>query len=101
MKLRLVALLSIIIATAGAADSDKRAVTHEDIWLMKRVGAPSPSPDGKWAVFSLTNPAYDAKDQTADLWIVPVDGSRPPRQLTQTKAPETGTDWSPDSTRVA
>ena len=39
--------------------------------MMKRVGAPVPSPDGKWVVFSLVEPAYDEKDQVSDLWIVP------------------------------
>src|ERR1035438_1717471 len=33
-------------------------VTHEAIWLMRRVGAPVPSPDGKWVVFPVTEPAY-------------------------------------------
>ena len=37
----------------------KRAITHEDVWLMKRVSAPTASPDGKWAVFAVTDPAYD------------------------------------------
>ena len=79
----------------------KRPATHEDIWLMQRVGAPVPSPDGKLAVFSLTEPAYDAKDQVSDLWLVPTDGSQPARRLTQTKAAETGAAWSPDGTRLA
>jgi len=68
---------------------------------MKRVGAPRPSPDGKWAVFSVTAPAYDAKEQTADLWLVPIDASQPPRQITHSKATESGAMWSPDSTRIA
>ncbi len=104
MTLRLCLLLSFVmpaLASLGAAENAKRAITHEDVWLMKRVGAPTPSPDGKWAVFLVTEPAYDAKDLSADLWIVPVDGSQPPRQLTRTKTPESGADWSPDSTRVA
>lgn len=29
------------------------------------------------------------------------DGATPPRRLTQTKAPEAGAVWSPDSTRIA
>ena len=36
---------------------------------MKRVGAPTASPDGKWAVFAVTDPAYDSKEQWSDLWI--------------------------------
>ncbi|WP_414664443.1 S9 family peptidase [Horticoccus sp. 23ND18S-11] len=101
MRLRVLILAWCSLGAAFAADAGKRAATHEDVWLMQRVGTPAPSPDGKWAVFAVTAPAYDAKDQSADLWIVPVDGSQPPRQLTRTKAPESGVEWSPDSTRVA
>jgi dipeptidyl aminopeptidase/acylaminoacyl peptidase len=76
-------------------------ITHEELWTMRRVGSPVPSPDGKWVVFLLTMPSYEQKNQSADLWIVPSDGSSPPRQLTQTKAAESGAAWSPDSRRVA
>jgi dipeptidyl aminopeptidase/acylaminoacyl peptidase len=71
------------------------------MWLLKRVGAPNPSPDGSWVVFSLVEPAYDEKDQVSDLWLVPADGSRPPRRLTATRSAESGTAWSPDSRRLA
>src|SRR5688500_9347317 len=98
-----------VVSSAAAATATapaipefrRRAITHEDVWLAKRVGSPMPSPDGKSAVFLVTEPAYDQKDQTADLWIVPVNGSQVPRQLTRTKAPETGVSWSPDGTKIA
>jgi len=96
-------LLALAAASAGAqviAYPAKRALTHESLWLMKRVGAPSPSPDGKWTVFSVTNPAYDEKDQTSDLWIVPNDGSADPRQITFTKGSESDAAWSPDSKQI-
>lgn len=79
----------------------KVPLTHETMWLMKRVSAPLPSPDGKWVVFSLVEPAYDEKDQVSDLWIVPTDGSTPPRRLTFSKSGESGATWSPDSQRIA
>lgn len=94
-------LFCLMFSVLPAAESARRPITHEDVWLMKRVGNPAPSPDGKWTVFSVTEPAYDAKDQNSDLWIVPTDGSAAPRPLTRTKAPESGVDWSPDGTRVA
>jgi dipeptidyl aminopeptidase/acylaminoacyl peptidase len=88
-----------VLAVAGAAA--KSPITHETLWLMKRVGAPVISPDGKWVVFPVTEPAYDPKDQGQDLWLVPVDGSAPPRRLTNTKGGESGVAWSPDSRRIA
>ena len=93
------ALVTFIAAVASAAD--RQPITHETLFLMKRVGAPSLSPDGKWVVFSVTEPSYDDKEQTADLWIAPADGSAKPRKLTGTKAGESDPSWSPDSKRIA
>ena len=90
-----------VTATSSQTTSSKIPLTHETMWMLKRVGAPVPSPDGKWVVFSLVEPAYDEKDQVSDLWIVAVDGSAKPRRLTFSKSGESGVTWSPDSRRIA
>lgn len=95
------ACLAAIACVLPFTLSAKSPVTHEDIWLMKRVEAPIPSPDGKWVVFSMTEPSYDPAKSISDLWIVPADGSHPPRRLTATKAAESSPSWSRDSKRVA
>ncbi|HEV2884613.1 MAG TPA: hypothetical protein VGW36_07125, partial [Pyrinomonadaceae bacterium] len=89
------------VPTGAQTTSGKKPITHESMWLIKRVGAPVPSPDGRWVVFSLVEPAYDDKDQVSDLWVVPADGSSKPRRLTATKGGESGIAWSPDSQRLA
>ncbi len=97
-------LLAVVFACAvfmSAVAQTKHAISHEDVWLMKRVGAPIPSPDGKWVVFSVVEPAYDEKEVVTDLWIVPADGSAAPRKITNTKGGESGTTWSPDSKSIA
>src|SRR5258708_7197406 len=86
---------------AAQPTTGTQPVTHEALWLMKRVGAPMLSPDGKWVVTSVAEPSYDEKKEISDLWIVPADGSAPPRRLTSSKAAESGADWSPDSRRLA
>ena len=87
---------------AGAQTAaGKVPLTHEWMWMMKRVGAPVPSPDGKWVVFPVTEPAYEEKDQVSDLWLVPADAGAPPRRLTFSKSAESGAAWSPDSRRLA
>jgi Tol biopolymer transport system component len=85
----------------AVAPATKPPLTHESMWLMPRLGAPVPSPDGHWIVFSRTEPAYEEKDQSSDLWIVPADGGAPPRKLTATRSGESGVAWSPDSRRIA
>jgi len=94
-------LLPILLLATAILPAQKRPVTHEDVFLLKRTGEAVPSPDGKWVVFSLTEPDYDATKSVSDLWIVPVDGSAPARRLTSSKGAESGVAWSPDSTRIA
>jgi len=85
------------LSHAAAVEPAKHAITHEDVWLMKRVGAPQPSPDGKWAVFSVTDPAYDSKEQWSDIWIKSLVDDSAPRRLTFSKGGESAHAWSPDS----
>ena len=93
--------LAIVAGFVRATEAPaKHAITHEDVWLMKRVGAPVPSPDGKWAVFSVTDPAYDAKEQWSDLWLKSLTDDTPARRITYSKPGEGGANWSPDSRQL-
>ena len=93
--------MAFACAAASAAAQTKQTLTHELLWSFQRVGAPVPSPDGKWVVFTVTEPSYDPAKDVADLWIVPADGRAQPRRLTSNKAGESGPAWSADSARLA
>ena len=95
----LAVLLTVLLP--GVASAQKHAITHEDVYTAKRLGTPTLSPNGQWMVLHVTEPAYDEKEQTSDLWIVPSDGSAAPRRLTATRTGESGPAWSPDGQRVA
>ena len=90
-----------LLAAAALCAQTRTPITHEKLWMMKRVGAPAVSPDGKWAVASVVEPSYDSAQQVSDLWLFATDGKTPPRRLTNTKAPESGPAWSPDSRQIA
>lgn len=93
-------LILLLIFPCFVFAQNKKAITHEDMWLMKRVGAPQISANGKWIVFSVLNAAYDEKDQNTDLWLAKPDGSKP-RKITSTKSGETQYNWSPDNKTIA
>ena len=105
MKLRSLArpaaVAAILLCAAGARPQGKEPLTHEALFLMKRVGSPALSPDGKWVTFPVSEPAYDEKKEASDLWIVPADGSAAPRRLTSSKGGESAPCWSPDGRKVA
>jgi len=100
--------LSIIIfgillmsGTIMAADQELRPITHEDVWLMQRLGEPVISPDGKRVVVSVTEPAYEKDGKHSDLWLLAVDGKSEALRLTATAGSEDGVAWSPDGKKIA
>jgi dipeptidyl aminopeptidase/acylaminoacyl peptidase len=100
-NLSLIACLfaGLVLAPAAPA-ADKRPPVHEDIWLMKRIGPPQVSPDGRWLVVSVVEPAYDDNAQLSDLWLIDTTARLSTRRLTSTRRAETGVIWSPDSRRI-
>jgi dipeptidyl aminopeptidase/acylaminoacyl peptidase len=98
MKTLLLIVCLAFAVVAGAAAG--RIPAHEDIWLMKRVGAPQVSPDGKWIVVSVSEPAYDDNSTLSDLWLIDTSARQSSRRLTSTRRPESGVIWSPDSRRI-
>jgi dipeptidyl aminopeptidase/acylaminoacyl peptidase len=102
MKATALALsLALLAVTNADAVDAKRPITHEDVWLMKRLARPALSPDGRLLVVPVAAPAYADDEKSSDLWLVPADGSAPPRQITFTKSAESDPAWSPDSRRIA
>lgn len=86
---------------ANPAAPASKALTHETLWMLKRPGAPQPSPDGKWIIISVVEPSYDPKEQVTDLWLKSLTDESPARKITHSKSAESGVAWSKDSTRIA
>src|SRR5512133_3101914 len=79
MSLRiLIPLFFLVVAVSAQTPSPsanaKRPFTFEDMMKLKRVGAPVPSPDGKWVVFDCVDVDLEANTRISHLWIVPANG---------------------------
>src|SRR5438552_4688230 len=95
--------LSLFIGSAAFAQtsspSAKHPFTFEDMMALKRVGAPVPSPDGKWVVFDCEDVDLAANTKISHLWIVPASGGESKR-LNETPNHEERPRFSPDGKRL-
>jgi dipeptidyl aminopeptidase/acylaminoacyl peptidase len=103
MKCFLVALL--LLTTPAFAQmlspgaNQKHPFTFEDMMKLKRVGAPEPSPDGKWVVFDCVDVDLEANTRISHLWVVPANGGDSKR-LNPTPNHEERPRFSPDGKRL-
>jgi dipeptidyl aminopeptidase/acylaminoacyl peptidase len=99
----------VLVAAAPAAE--KRLITPEDLWKVKRVGPPTISPDGKWCAVEVTTWNIEANDSASQIWLLSTDG-KTQKQLTHFGEPaalaagsgggkNSNPKWSPDGKWIA
>jgi len=105
MHLRRFLLLVVIGVCSNSisyiqAQEGKRPITAEDLLRVKRVGAPSTSPDGAWAVVDVGTVDVAKNDTTSELWLLSTDG-KTQKQLTRSGGRNSSPKWSPDGLSIA
>jgi dipeptidyl aminopeptidase/acylaminoacyl peptidase len=93
------ALLPAMVMAQKAASPDAlRPITFLDRQYQRDVGSPTPSPDGKWLLYTLSTPDWNQARRQTDIYLVSVkDGLSSTRQMTYTKDKnETSPRWSRD-----
>jgi len=71
-----------------------------DIAAFRKLGAPTLSPTGDRAVLTVSHPDLDENEYVSQLWLIPTDGSAPPRQLTHGRK-DSAPRFSPDGRWLA
>ncbi|HEX3867129.1 MAG TPA: hypothetical protein VHV78_10260, partial [Gemmatimonadaceae bacterium] len=72
------AALAAIGARIAAAQSAGRPLAIEDYYLVKTVGNPQISPDGKWVAYTVSTRVEATNGTASEVWVAAFDGSTTP-----------------------
>ena len=97
---RVFALFLTFALAVAAIAAEKRPLTPQDLWAVKRLGSPELSPDGKTVVFTVQEWSVEKNKGTTNLWLADV-ATGAVRRLTTAQAGDGSPRWSPDGTRLA
>lgn len=97
-KFFILLLLTLSIVPINA--QQKRAMTVEDLWNMKRIGGYDVSPDGKTIAFAATTYNIEKNKGNSDIYLIDVDGKNL-RLLKNSDENESSPKFSPDGKKIA
>ena len=89
---------TLLLPSAWVAAQAQRPMQFIDVQHMRSVGSPTPSPDGRWVLYTLSTPDWKEARRQTDIFLVSTaTGVASSRQLTFTKEKnETQPRWSRD-----
>jgi len=81
-------------------ETQKRAVSVDDLNALSRVGQPLVSPDGRFAAFTVSRYCEKKKRRVGDIHVVDLASGKS-RRMTTHPGVESGITWSPDAKAIA
>src|SRR5438094_8339672 len=93
--------LCVFCVFASLSAQTRRPITSEDYFSFKFVGDPALSPDGRQAAYTVTRVDRAQNRRMSAIWLVPVDGGAPARQLTAGAVSSSAPRWRPDGKAIA
>ncbi len=72
----------------------------DTLWKLQRIGSPALSPDGRFAVVTVTAPSMTDNVSRSSLWLLPTERAAP-RLLTRCGDKDGQPAWSPAGDRIA
>jgi dipeptidyl aminopeptidase/acylaminoacyl peptidase len=92
------ALVALALLCQPAA-AQQRALAIEDYYHVQTVGSPRVSPDGRWAVFTLSSRVEQDNSTRTEVMLAPTDASSPPRRVLHYGRDVSDPSWS-DANRL-
>ncbi len=96
----IIIVMGLGMVTASKAQTAAAPFTIDQLIVVRRVGDPQLSPDGRWVAYTVTDTDKEANRRTTQIYLAPTTGG-PARQLTNEKQSSHSPRWSPDGSRLA
>ncbi|RIX29476.1 dipeptidyl-peptidase 5 [Sphingomonas edaphi] len=94
--MRLALAASVAAAALSATPSIARPMTATDMHMMKRLGAPSVSPDGRWALFTISDTDLGANRRRNPLYLLDLNARGAAPKLLAGAEGGNSAVWGPD-----
>jgi dipeptidyl aminopeptidase/acylaminoacyl peptidase len=94
-------VLVLLACASSRAVAQDRVMTFDDFMAMRAVSDPHVSPDGRLVLYTVRTTNVAANRRTARTFLMPSDGSAPPRAFPDDTTPAAEARFSPDGRRVA
>ncbi len=78
-----------------------RGMQPEDVYDLVGVSDPRISPDGRTCAYVVTSIDQEESKYLSAIWMVPIDGSAPPRRFSFGTKRDASPRWAPDGERLA
>ena len=98
-RIHVLLLFASAMLSTQQMSAQKRPFDVDALLKLNRISEPLVSPDGKWIAFTVQTVDVTQNTKPKQIWIVPVDGSTPPHQLTHDGNNERAR-WTPDSKKI-
>src|SRR5690349_9648894 len=93
----LFAVISVVASPVALfAQNAGRALTIEDYYRVKTVGAPDLSPNGRWVAFTVSSRVEATNGNTSEVWIVPSDASAEAKRVSAEGSDASAPAWLDD-----
>src|SRR5688572_5262113 len=96
-QLATLVIVSIAFSVSASGQAARgRALTIEDYYRIKTVGDPQISQNGRWVTYTVTTRNEDDNMNAIETFVVPTDGTTPPRLITHEGRNVASPRWTDD-----
>lgn len=99
-KQTIISLITILLLISQSSIAQKRAITIDDLWALKRITSFDIKPDGSKIVFAATSFSFETNKGNSDIYTINPDGSELKAILSSEKS-ESSPKFVPNSNLIS